>query len=319
LPGLPRPPAQPQSLFLAPPPQAPSPEIPGPYFEADPLLDPPDLPPPGWFADLELGIVGPHIKNRLTATVAIDDLPPNTVHLPTAPLEWTVAPRVELGYRLPSGFGAFALGYRFFGTDGSETVLGPDGRADLRSRLDINVVDLDYISWEMSLWPNWGMKWWFGLRQGNIYFDSQETEPFAAAAAGSGIFATRTTNHHLGWGPHYGLELMRQWHGTGLALTAWADGATHLGRTQQNYLQESTLLGPDGRLLSGQTHLSNPQTVPILSVFLGATWQPPRFPNLSFSAGYQYEYWWNVGRISNIAPRGELSDQGPLLRGEINF
>jgi hypothetical protein len=319
LPGLPRPPDVPASLFQKPGTPAYSCEpLPGPYFEADPLLDPPELPSVGWFAGLDLGIIGPHIKNRLTDTVQIDGLPPNVVHLPTAPLDWTVAPRVELGYRLASGFGGFALAYRFFGTDGSETVPGSDGPANLRSRLDVNVVDLDYQSWEISLWPNWEMKWWFGLRQANIYFDSQETEPFAAGAAGS-VLATRTTNHHLGWGPHYGLELDRHWDETGLSLVCWADGATLLGRTQQHYQEVSTILGPSGLPLLGETRETNPQTIPVLSVFLGLAWQPPRFRHVRFSAGYEYEYWWSVGRISTSTPRGEMSDQGVLLRAEFNF
>jgi len=66
LPGLPRPPDAPASLLKAPsavPPYTCDP-LPGPYFERDPLLDPPELPPPGWFADVELGVVGPHFKNR---------------------------------------------------------------------------------------------------------------------------------------------------------------------------------------------------------------------------------------------------------------
>jgi hypothetical protein len=321
LPGLPHPPDAPASLLQkAPPAPAYSCEpLPGRYFELDPLLDPPDLPRVGWFTGLDLGIIGPHIKNRLTENVQIDGLAPFGVHLPTAPLEWTVAPRIEIGYRLPSGFGAFALSYRFFGTDGSDTVLGPDGPASLRSRLDLNVLDLDYQSWEMSLWPNWEMKWWFGLRQANIYFDSQENESIAAAAAGSGLFATRTTDHYLGWGPHYGLELDRHWKDSGLSLVTWVDGATLLGRTVQHYQATSTILGPNGQPLVGLTTDSNPQTVPVLSFFFGVAWQPPRFPGLRFSVGYDYEYWWNVGRISTSAPRGEMSDQGVLLRGEIGF
>jgi Legionella pneumophila major outer membrane protein precursor len=319
--GLPRPPDAPGSLFQkasATPAYSCEP-LPGPLFEEDPLLDPPELPPVGWFASLDLGIIKPHIKNRLTDTVQIDGLGPDTVHLPTAPLEWTVAPRVEIGYRLPSGFGGFALAYRFFGTDGSETLLGPDGPASLRSRLDVNVVDLDYQSWEMSLWPNWEMKWWFGLRQGNVYFDSQEREPFAAAAAGSGIVATRTTNHHLGWGPHYGLELDRHWNESGLSFVTWADGATLLGRTVQRYQEVSAIVGPNGLPLVGETKESNPQTVPVLSFFAGMAWQPPQWHSFRFSVGYEYEYWWNVGRISTARSRGEMSDQGVLLRGEFHF
>jgi hypothetical protein len=244
---------------------------------------------------------------------------PDIVHLPSAELDWTVSPRVDLGYRLPSGFGEFAVAYRTLATDGSEAVLGPDGVAGLKSRLDVNIGDLDYRSREMSLWPHCGMKWWFGLRMANVFFDSQEVENFAAAAAGSGIVATHTTNHFLGGGPHYGLELTEHWETTGLALTLRADGATLLGRVHQDFLEVSAIAGPAGALLRGETRESQPQDVPALSIFLGATWQPPARPNLAFSAGYVYEYLWNVGRISTATSRGEWSVQGILLRAGFNY
>jgi hypothetical protein len=293
--------------------------LPGPYFERDPRLDPPVWPQPGWLADVDLAIVGPHIKNRLRDMVQVGSAMPDLVHLPSAELNWTVSPRVELGCRLPSGFGEFALAYQTLATDGSGEVLGPDGVAGLKSRLDVNVGDLDYRSREMSLWPHCGMKWWFGARIANVYFDSQAVEDFAAAAAGSGVVATHTTNHFLAGGPHYGLELTRHWEPTGLALTLRADGATLLGRVQQDFLEVTTTPGPGGTLLAGETRRSNPQDVPMVNVFLGATWQPPAWPSLSFSAGYVYEYWWNVGRISTATSRGELSQQGVLLRAGFNY
>src|SRR5437870_2176455 len=95
LPGLPRPPDVPASLF-----QQPSPRpaytcdlLPGPYFELDPRLDPPWLPAPGWFTDIELAILGPHVKNRLTDLVRLGIRMPDTIHVPSADLDWTVAPR----------------------------------------------------------------------------------------------------------------------------------------------------------------------------------------------------------------------------------
>jgi hypothetical protein len=321
LPGLPRPPDAPRSLVQeapATPPFTCAP-LPGPYFERDPRLDPPAWPQPGWFAGVDLAVVGPHVKNRLTDMVQIGNQMPDTVHLPSAELNWTVSPRIDLGYRLPSGFGEFALAYQTLSTDGSGSVLGPDGVADLKSRLDVNIGDLDYLSREMSLWPHCGMKWWFGLRLANVYFDSQANEAFAGAAAGSGVFATHTTNHFLGGGPHYGLELTRHWEETGLSLMVRADGATLLGRVQQDFLEVSTSPGPAGGLLTGETRRSNPQDVPMLNVFLGVTWQPPRYPYLHLSAGYEYEYWWNVGRLSTSTSRGEWSEQGILMRAGFNF
>jgi hypothetical protein len=318
LPGLPRPPDAPRSLYQAAPAAPPftCAPLPGPYFERDPLLDPPSLPQPGWFTDLELGIIGPHVKNKLNDMVQAGNRMPDTVALPSAELNWTVAPRIELGYYLPSGFGAVALDYRFLATDGSQFVAGPDGPAKLKSRLGLDVADLDYLSWEMSLWPHWGMKWWFGLRLANIYFDSRENEAFAEATAGSGILTSYTSNHFIGGGPHYGLELTRYWDGTGLSLVARADGATLLGRLQQNF--EEVVTSPGG-LLFGAVRRSESQDVPTLNFFVGVNWQPPRYPRWSFAAGYEYEYWWNVGRNSNTTSRGELSDQGILLRAAFNY
>ena len=318
LPGLPRPPEVPASLFQAAPPTPPwiCAPLPGPYFERDPLLDRPALPQPGWFADLEFGIVGPHVKNKLNDTVQAGNRMPDTVALPSASLDWTVSPWFELGYRLPSGFGAFALGYRFLTSDGSETAPGPDGPAKLKSRLDVNIADLDYQSWEISLWPYWGMKWWFGLRLANIYFDSRENEAFAEAAAGSGILTSYTSDHFIGVGPHYGLELTRYWDGTGLSLVARADGATLLGRIQQNFQEVAT--SPTG-LAYGAVRRSESQDVPMLNFFCGVTWQPPRYPYCHLAVGYEYEYWWNVGRNSNTTSRGEWSEQGILLRAGFNF
>ena len=166
LPGLPRPPDQPASLLQGSPPgpvyACTTPE--SPYFERDPRLDPPPLPPPGWVVDVDVGILAPHVKNKLTDTVQIDGGPLNTVQLPSAPLDWTASPRFEAGYRLPSGFGEFTLAYRFLATDGTSGVAGPDAPALLKSRLELNMADCDYASREISLWPNWDMKWWFGIR-----------------------------------------------------------------------------------------------------------------------------------------------------------
>jgi hypothetical protein len=40
-------------------------------------------------------------------------------------------------------------------------------------------------------------------------------------------------------------------------------------------------------------------------------------------AGYQFEYWWNVGRFNPSgappASQGEFFDQGAILRAELNF
>ena len=86
-------PGQPMPVISAGPPTptfAPVPP-PGPYFQDDPLLDRPPLPPPGWFADLDIGAVIPHIKNHVQEQVALPGAA-TTVALPSAGLDWTVFP-----------------------------------------------------------------------------------------------------------------------------------------------------------------------------------------------------------------------------------
>src|SRR5262249_16955363 len=323
LPGLPRPPDAPRSLFQGPPPVPPysCDPLPGPYFERDPQLDPPARPPPGWFADVELGIVVPHVKNKLIDVVQIGTNAPDTVTLPSAGLNWTVAPRFEMGYRLPSGFGEFAVSYRFLATEGTETTLGPDAPAALKSRLDLNVVDLDFASREFHTLqcPYLDMKWRVGLRWADVYFDSRAVEPFDAAAAGSGVFEQRTSNNYWGVGPHAGLELSRRFDDAGLALIGKVDGATLLGRIRQGFFETSTSLGPDGQLLTGVTRASGSQSGTMGKTYVGLRWGPPQNPKVHVLLGYQYEYWWNVGRNSATTSRGELSDQGVLLRAEFNY
>jgi hypothetical protein len=317
--ALPRPPEQPASLLAPARPVAQLPPLPGPYFEDDPRLDPPYWPQPGWFADVDFLIAKAHVKNRLVGSVQIGDNPADTVHVPGAVLDWTVSPRFEMGYRLASGFGAFALSYRFLATSGAEVGPGPDGVAALKSQLDMHIIDLDYISREFSLWPEWEMQWRFGLRWASVYFDARSEEPFDMAAAGSGIFAARTTDRFVGFGPHVGGQLVRHLAQPGLSLVGQSDLWLGLGRIRQGFFEESTTLGPNGLPLNGESHDSSSQTVPALNLLVGLSYKPPSLRDLEFFLGYQYEHWWNVGRFSKGASRGELSDQGVLLRAAFNF
>ena len=79
-----------------------------------------------------------------------------------ANLNWTVAPRLEIGYRLPSGFGAFAFSDRFFQTGGAGPFSGPVGLTNRTSRLTVNYCDWDYISHEFTPWvtpkSNWTLE-----------------------------------------------------------------------------------------------------------------------------------------------------------------
>ena len=300
-------------MFLTTPPVPPGPDVQRPYFQEDPLLDPPWLPRPGWFVEAEVDPSTAHVKNHLTNTVQVGASTP-TVQTAGTPLDWTVSPRFDLGYRLPSGFGEFVFGYRFLATTGTGIGAGPDGPATIKSRLDMQVADLDYASREFSLWPYCDMKWRTGLRLASVFFDSRVDETPGEAAGGSGILESRTSNTYTGVGPHAGVELGHRLGFSGLSLVGGGDAATLLGRIRQGFFEDTTTLG------DGQTRVSGSQAVPIVNACLGFEWQPPAWHDAHFFAGYQYEYWWNVGRLSSTSnSRGELSDQGIVLRAEFNF
>jgi hypothetical protein len=323
--NLPQPANTPASLFAPAPPAGPlPPDAERPYFQHDPLLDPPQLPAPGWFFNVEVDPTKAHVKNEINTTVANPatgnmDL----VGLPSASLNWAISPVFELGYRLPSGFGEFLLGYRFLATDGSEFYQNVNGPGRLSSLLDINQIDLDYASSEFSLWPKWDMRWRVGLRYAYVYFDSLAYEGFDAAAAGNGIFETRVTNSYVGIGPHAGVDLARRFGTNGLAFVAKLDGAMMFGRIRQQFFEHTTNLGADGQPLVGSLSDSSSQGVPVLQVQAGLSWQPPSFPCANFFIGYRYEYWWEVGMLdtlnNNTGTFGEIYDQGVVLRAEFNF
>jgi len=325
LPGLPQIPDQPRSLYRPAPPTPPfacaDPEKP--YFVHDPELDPPGYPQPGWIFDADVAILMPHLKNGLSENVTLPNGTTNPVNLPTAGLDVAVAPRVEIGYRLPSGFGEFAISGRFLASQGNGNFYGLDGNAALKSRLDLNVIDLDYLSREYSLeyalGPGWGMKWFFGLRAIILYFDTAASEPYDVAAAGGGITDARDTNSYWGLGLHAGVEVERQWQGTGLAFTGRIDIGNNEGRIHQAFFEDTTAFGPDGRPIGGSTRDTGAQSVPEVNAQLGLTWQPPGCSQLSFFGGYEYEYWWNIGRMSTTLSRGCLFDQGIVLRAQFNY
>jgi hypothetical protein len=292
----------------APPPYPPYQDRNGPLLRGDPLLDRPFSPPPGWFAGVEADILVPHIKNRLTANVNVGGLFTDTVHLPTAELDAVAAPRIELGYRFAEGCGEVLAAYRSLVTDSTAIIPGFDALGDggLRSRLDVNVLDLDYASREYSLAPCWNLNWFIGARLADIYFDSRA----------EGLFMEqRTSNHFLGAGPHAGLELWRRLDARGVALYGRVEGAVVIGRVHQSF--EETFTDNGVPFAGGATSQSTTQAVPVVSAELGLGWVPPWSNWLRLTGGYHIEHWWDLGQVANS--RAELGAQGVFLRAEFSF
>src|SRR5205085_2393829 len=79
----------------------------GRLLKGDPLLDYSAwVSGPGWFGAVEIDPVGPWVTNRLAAPVPVGGVL-TTVRLPSAPLNWTVMPYAEAGYRFGQGAGSF--------------------------------------------------------------------------------------------------------------------------------------------------------------------------------------------------------------------
>jgi hypothetical protein len=262
-----------------------------------------------------MNVVAPQIKNRLQAGVAIDspvfqqsglqNFLPNVVHLPTAELDWTGAPRFELGYRFPEGCGELLFSYRFLVSDGRATIpqfdFGDVGL--LKSHLDMQVFDFDYGSREYSLDPHWDMKWRAGVRLANVFFDS----------LAEGFFREeRTSNHFIGAGAHVGLDLWRRLDIDGLGLFIRLEGASVLGQISQGF---ERVIATDP-LAGGATLIHHTQGVPVLNVQAGLSWTP-WYGRTRYALGYEFERWWYLGEAADS--RAELTTQGIFFRAEVGF
>ncbi len=287
----------------------PMPPLPGPLPNHDGLFDAP-VAESGLFGAIEADIVKPHLTNRLTGPAFFGDGSFDTVQLPTARLDWTVAPRFELGYRMPEGYGEFVLSYRFLNSEGKADLPNYDLYADnpdgfLKTRLSMDVIDFDYGTPDLNIGSNFTLKGRAGVRLADVYFDS--------TAAGD-VTWQRTSNRFIGAGPHAALDGWYRFPGIGLGVFARLEGAVPIGDVNQRF--EESFVFPDGSAFYSNGSQHGTRWVPTVNAQFGLGWAPPG-TRLRFSAGYQYEQWWYVGHVSGS--RAELFDQGAFLRTEFNF
>jgi hypothetical protein len=273
----------------------------------DPLLDPPCGPAPGCFADFEVSFVEPRFGNRLIGQVPFFfGLVTSDVTVPGGALSWTAAPRVEVGYRFGQGCGEVILGYRSVVSEtcDCDCELPPVRALELQSRLNLNVVDLDYGNHEYALGPGWDMKWRLGVRFADFFYDSTL----------NGLFLEqRVSNQFIGAGPRVQLELWRRFHSFPVGLYARVEAAALLGRVSQDFEQTFKFL--DVPILGGAASQSGSQAVPVIRTQAGLTWSPGRFHDrLRLAGGYDFEQWWYLGRVD--FSRGDLYLQGLFVRAE---
>jgi hypothetical protein len=307
-----------------------------------PLLDRPEAAPPGIFFNGESSVVWPHFRNELVggqvtfaqlsgvSPVSNVGLPPgdglpvtgDLLKFPGNPLNATVAPRLEIGYRFPDGFGELKVGYRFLESTGSDTLtLGALGDASQKGRLDVHFVDLDYGTREFSLGPDWEMRAAVGLRYARAFVHSQVTflTPVAVTSFpfGTGPFTRLTEAETIAnWylGVHGVFEVARRLRVPGVTLFGRAEGSGLYGRVHQIF--KETFVEAPGY---SEINVRNGVGCPLLGAQVGLSWDVPRWNHSRFMIGYQYEIWWQFGRGNNDLSFGTLDDQGLFLRAEFNF
>jgi hypothetical protein len=290
----------------------------------DPMLDYPVLPPPGWFANVELGALAPHFKNRMVGEITLGGAT-TTLHVPGAALDWAAAPRFEFGYRLPRGFGEFRASYQGLSTQGQGDLFSDSGMAHLNSRLTQNILLVDYGN--ARLLPAIGVLgdgWLIGGRAGvqvqGIYYDARANQ----LSLDGTLTGQQVTNNVVGAGPHAQLELLRRLPLPGLTFHGWIEGATLYSHIEQSFTE--TILAP-GADAVGTTHrVIGSQNIGFLGGRLGFDWTPPANNHLRLFLGYQFYQWWQLGRTTTIGStgsliesQGTLTEHGIIVRGEFTF
>jgi hypothetical protein len=324
--SLPQPKDQPSSLFQEPAPiTAPPPDLERPYFRPDPMLEPPQWGQvPGWFSDTRVDVIHPQIFfGGMRHSVTFPSGQSVRVSPGSAKQNWTAAPRIEIGYRLPSGFGGFSFSDRFFNTSGTGPFVGPGVSAIRTTHMGVNYSDWDYTSREYTAWTNWTMEWRAGVRLAETWITTQAIQPFDRVAPG-GVFEQTSSNYTVGAGPHFALVIDRKFPASGLSAVMKLDFANTFTRERQLFtasLATLTASGAPERAIFMQNFW---QQVPILNYQVGLGYQPPQYPNIKFFLGYVYEFWWQIASNTNIGSdnggtRGFFGNQGIVFQGGINW
>jgi hypothetical protein len=274
----------------------------GPLLKGNPLLDSPAFAPPGWFAALEVDVVGAHIKNQLISAIPIGPLG-DQVRVQQPALDWTGTPRLDLCYRLAQGSGELLASYRNLTTSGSELF----GSQDLHSRLNLNVIDLDYGGREYSLLPKWDMKWLAGVRMANVFFDARST---------TASLEQKTSDYWYGAGPHVRLDLTSHPENLGLSLFARVDAAYLLFGEVSQAFEEVVTTSPGSQSGAAYRETHN-QPVPVVGFQAGLDWRSPWNPDLSFAAGYTLERWFVVADVQQS--HGDVTIQGVFVRAAYRY
>jgi hypothetical protein len=272
----------------------------------------------GWFAGVDLYFVHPEIDSQVNNTnLAPGDLFhgtfKNPTQLPVGDMNWTVMPRIQVGYRRENGLGEFIASYRFLQANSSGTLLNFDaaGAGQLHTRSQAHVLDLVCAYTDLTE----GLAWYFpavqhygvGLRVASWIFDT--------TANGQQTLEERAGNVFIGGGPVVNYE--------GTWLTTWRSvtfnggfDAAGVGGFNYQRFAETAIVSGSVQTAGGRTDGRGTAT-PILGVWGGMSWVPD-WQNQAFrlSAGYRWERWWN---FPDAGAQNDLTLQGPFVRGDFKW
>jgi hypothetical protein len=252
---------------------------------------------PDLFANADIALAFPHLDALLIMPVGLSDGRVLPAVLRSASLDPTVSPRIQIGaLKFGPDYGALALEYSFLASEGSDT----SNAGTVRSRVNLQTFSLDYLRDCHNLGWDIQMSWDVGARLQVAFFDTQLR---------TDAVAEQGRNYFFGAGAHGGVTLNRTLP-SGWGLFARFDVGLLGGyNTDQNFVV--TLRDPRGGILSGTESQQQSQFAPSLAVQTGVSWTPAWLRTSHLRAGYQFEQWYNLGRVGQS--RGDLYSHGLFL------
>jgi hypothetical protein len=212
------------------------------------------------------------------------------------------------------------FGYQFLVTEGRGQAATDFGSASIKSRLDINQIDLDYATAAYQPLPRYDLKFRIGARLAAVYLDSAVSNAFNFQEA---------SNYFLGAGPSATIDFERRFQELPeLGIFLRADGAVLDGQVRQKYRATIDVGTPSEQ--SAFLDAQKTQVSEVLTLQAGLTYHPSRLfgwnnDRLRIIGGYEYQHWWGVGKLNgsvapmNISSDAEITIQGIFLRGEYDF
>ncbi len=270
----------------------------------------------------EVGLLFPTVYQHLNANVNVGSLYSTMVQVPSVPMHVTGSPMFDLRVRLLN-LGELGVAYRLLASEGhgASAGLDPAGIAALHSRLDVQVIDLNYyMAHDVGNWssllaqldhthgylPRWGMNLDAGVRLASVFFDSRAVGP---------TIDRHISNYIFGAGPRFGMTLTRLLGDSVFALYGRLDTAAVFGGVQQRF---SELASPGGVPTAfGYTAQRSSQGVPTLTAHVGISTANPLARFGQWQVGYQFEQWWMLGDVG--ASTASLLVQGLFVRWTVNY